>query len=128
MNLQQRALLAAAAPALVLGAWIALTAGMVWATLAPAERDLLSEVLASRLALVLMAWMVVSVLLAMLAQRLFRDHVAAVARLDEATRVQLTQRTDAALPDAGGSAVRSLAQAIGALVAQRSALQDDMQQ
>ncbi|MFO1191382.1 MAG: exonuclease domain-containing protein [Rhodoferax sp.] len=128
MNLQRRALLAAAAPALVLGAWVALTAGMVWATLAPAERDLLSEVLASRLALVLMAWMVVSVLLAMLAQRLFRDHVAAVAQLDEATRVHLAQRSDAALPDAGGSAVRSLAQAIGALVAQRSALQDDMQQ
>ena len=59
MNLQRRALLAAAAPALLLGAWVALTAGMVWATLAPAERDLLSEVLASRLALVLMAWMVV---------------------------------------------------------------------
>lgn len=128
MNLQRRALLAAAAPALLLGAWVALTAGMVWATLAPAERDLLSEVLASRLALVLMAWIIVSGLLALLAQRLFRDHVAAVAQLDEATRVHLAQRSDAALPDGGGSSVRSLAQAIAALVAQRTALQDDMQQ
>ena len=33
MKLQQRAVLAALAPGLVLGAWVALTAAMVWATL-----------------------------------------------------------------------------------------------
>ena len=127
MTLQQRALLVAAAPALVLGAWVALTAGMVWATLSEPERSLLAGVLESRIALVLMAWIACSVLLALLAQRLFQDHVASVARLDEETRVQLAGRTERTLPDAGSAPVRSLAQAIQALLVQRSTLQDDMQ-
>ena len=127
MKLQQRAVLAALAPGLVLGAWVALTAAMVWATLSAPERALLAEVLESRMALVLMAWMVCAVVLALLAQRLFRDHVQAVARLDEETRVQLAGRTERTLPDAGSAQVRSLAGAIQALVGQRSLLQDDMQ-
>ena len=128
MKLPQRAALAAAAPALVLGVWIAVTAGMVWATLSAPERSLLVEVLESRIALVLMAWLVCSVVLALLAQRLFQDHVAALARLDEETRVQLAGRTEHTLTETGSAQVRSLANAIQALVAQRSALQDDMQQ
>lgn len=127
MKLQHRAVLAALAPGLLLGAWITLTAAMVWATLSAPERAQVAEVLESRVALVLMAWMVCAVVLALLAQRLFRDHVEAVARLDEETRVQLAGRTDRTLPDAGSAPVRSLAGAIQALVGQRSLLQDDMQ-
>ncbi len=127
MKLPQRALLAALAPGLLLGLWIALTAGMVWATLSAPERSQLAAVLESRVALVLMAWLLCSVLLALLAQRLFRDHVEALARLDEETRVQLAGRTERGLPDTGSAQVRRLAAAIQALVAQRSGLQDDMQ-
>ena len=127
MTQQQRALLAAAAPGLVLAGWIVLTGGIVWATLAAPERALLGEVLESRMALVLMAWMVTSVLLALAVQRLWRDQVEAVARLDEETRVQLAGATGRALPEAGSATVRRLAQAIQALVAQRADLQNDMQ-
>jgi len=127
VKLAQRALLAALAPGLALGLWIALTTAMVWATLSTQERTLLGDVLEPRIALTLMAWLVCSVLLALLARRLFGDHVEALARLDEETRVQLAGRTDRALPDAGSAQVRGLAATIQALVAQRSALQDDMQ-
>ena len=127
MKLSQRAVLAALAPGLALGVWMALTGSIVWATLSGEERTLIGDVFESRLALVLMAWLVCSVALALLAQRLFRDHVEAVARLDEDTRVQLAGRVTQALPDAGSSGVRSLAATIQALVAQRTTLQDDMQ-
>lgn len=127
MKLPQRALLAAIAPGLVLGTWVVLSAAMVWATLSASERAPLAEVLESRVALVLMAWMVCAVALGLLARRLFRDHVEAVARLEEETRVQLAGRTERTLPDAGSTEVRRLAGAIQALVEQRSVLQDDMQ-
>ncbi len=127
MKLAQRALLVALAPGLALVLWTVLSAGMLWATLSAQERALLGEVLEPRMALVLMAWLTCSVLLALLAQKLFHDHVGALARLDEETRVQLAGRTGRTMPDAGSTQVRSLAAAIQELVAQRSSLQDDMQ-
>ncbi len=127
MKLQHRAIIAALAPGVVLGLWIVLTAGMLWATLSLPERSVLGEALEPRVALVVMAWLVASVLLALAAQRLFRDHVEAVARLEDDTRVQLTGRVERPTAVAASAHVRGLTNAIEALVAQRSALQDDMQ-
>ncbi len=127
MQLKRRRLLVALAPGLALGIWMALIAAIVWASLSESERVSLRLVLESRLALLLMAWLAASVLLALLAQRLFRDHVQALAQLEEAAQIVLAGPSPRELVGAGSTESRALARVINALAAQRWQLQTDIE-
>ena len=127
MSLERRRLLVLLAPGMALALWLALGAAMVWATLSAAERAALGSVLESRVALVLLAWVLAAAGLAVLAQRLFRNHVEAPARLEEQARVLLSAAAPGELHGTGSSETRALAGVINSLAAQRSQLQGDIE-
>ena len=127
MSLERRRLLVLLAPGLALALWLALCAAMVWATLSAAERVALGSVLESRVALVLLAWVLAAAGLALLAQRLFHNHVEAPARLEEQALVLLSAAAPGELNGTGSSETRALAGVINALAAQRSQLQGDIE-
>jgi DNA polymerase III subunit epsilon len=124
---QARAVGAAVAVALgVLAVWLVATAALVLSTLAPPERASVGALVGPRLALVVMAALALAVVVAGLAQHLYRRHVAPVAQLLE--RVRVRQQTDTTGPLAvdGAPVVRELAQAIDALVQQRDRLRGEI--
>ncbi len=127
MRLKRRQLLAALAPGLALGAWSALCAIMLWATLSDSERSTLGSVLEPRLALFLMAWLIASMLLAMVGQRLYLDYVEAMARLEEEANVLLTGQTERELVGGGSTEARALARVINTLASQRAQLLGDIE-
>jgi DNA polymerase-3 subunit epsilon len=122
--------LALLAPGAALAAWLALGAFLIRATLAPNERAALDAALgplaASHGALVF-GWVLLAATLgAWIVGRLYRSHVAAPARLADATQ-HLAEDTEAPeLAPVGNAATRSLAQAINRLADQRRSLLADM--
>ena len=126
MRLKRDQLVSALAPALLLALWTALAAGMLWATLSDAERSAIGAVIAQRAALVLMAWLLSSGALGVVAIRLYRDHVEAIRRLDEQAQVLLTSSAPRALRATGSSAVVALAGTINRLASRAAQLQSDM--
>ena len=127
MSLERRRLLVLLAPGLALALWLGLGAAMVWVTLSDAERAALGPVLESRVALLLLAWVLAAAGLAVLAQRLFRNHVEAPARLEEQARVLLSDAAARELTAGGSIETRALAGVINALAAQRTQLQGDIE-
>ena len=127
MQLKRRLVVAVLAPGLVLGGWIVLTTAMLWATLSGPERSALGAALESRVALVVMAWLIAGMALALVARKLFRDHVEAPARLDEEAQVLLNSPTQQILAGTGNTATHALARTINALASQRSRLRDDVE-
>lgn len=120
------------APGVALGLWLGLGAFLLRATLDPAQRATvvaaIGPLIASHGMLVLGWWLIAAALMAWGAHRLHDSHVAAAARLADATRV-LTG--DPAAPDPTGfdrSPLRALAAAITALAARRRALHHEMAQ
>jgi len=113
---------AAGLPALMLAAVLALVAGVLAVTLAPAERATLWALLEPRLALVLLLWFVVS-LVAGLALRWAWLHLAsAPARLAEDLQVLVNTDAPPRLSAPGSAGSRALAVQVNALVLQRNAL------
>ena len=126
MRLKRDQMVSALAPALLLALWTALAAGMLWATLSDAERLAIGAAVAPRAALVLMAWLLASVALGVVATRLYRNHVEATRRLDEQAQVLLTSSASRALSATGSGAVVALAGTINRLASRAAQLQSDM--
>jgi DNA polymerase III subunit epsilon len=128
MKRQTRQILVMAAPGALLGLCGLLIALLAWLGLTEEQRAALVQARESVLAMAAMGWLLASGALALLAQRLFRDHVQALARLDEQTRVLISGQSRQPADGSGSSQVRALAQTINDLAAQRNRLQDDVAQ
>ncbi len=126
MQLKSRRLLALLVPALVLGIWTALLAAIAWNGLSEEGRLAVAPALESLVALAVMTWLIGSALLARWMQQLFRDHVEALARLQEHVRIRVGGQTREPLRAEGSVEARALATAIDALATQRNQLQDDI--
>ena len=131
MKLDRRLVLAMLAPGAALAVWLALGGVLLRATLDPEQRAAVDAALGPLVAthgmLAVVWWLVAAALAAWAARRLYEAHVAAPARLADATRVLVG---DAAAPDlvpAGrrGGARAGRARSTGSR-AQRRALQADM--
>ncbi len=127
MKIDTRELTAALAPGALLAAVLAGVAGLLTATLEPAERSTLWALLEPRVALVFMVWLVASVAAATAARLAWLRFGAAPGRLAEEVQVLLATDARRELKADGGSAgSRALAGAVNALVQQRDALRADM--
>ena len=130
MKVDRHLVLAMLAPGAALAVWLALGCVLFLATLDPAQRTAvdaaLGPLMTSHGMLPVLWWLIASALAAWVAHGLYEAHVAAPARLADATRVLIG---DAAAPDLvpqGGSAIRDLTGAINGLASQRRGLQEDM--
>ncbi len=128
----RRLLLAMLAPGAALALWLALGGLLLRLTLDPAQRAGVAAatgpLVASHGALAVAWFLVAAALAAWGVFRLHEAHVAAPARLADATEVLVG---DAAAPDlepAGGAPTRALAGAINRLAGQRRVLQQEMAQ
>jgi DNA polymerase-3 subunit epsilon len=121
-----REVAAAGLPAVVLAVAFGAVAGLLMATLEPAERATMIALVEPRVALVVMLWFVFSLAGGVALHRAWQMFGAAPGRLAE--QVQVLLQTDAAAPlSAGGSAgSRALAAAVSELVMQRAALRADI--
>jgi len=129
MRVDWREVCAALLPAAVLALWTIAAVAIVFATLAPAERAALGSLLEARIALVLMAWLVVAGALGAALRFVWLRLVAGPARLAEQAQVLVGADVQREL-DAGaqGSAgMRSLAATINALVRDRAELRADIE-
>jgi DNA polymerase III subunit epsilon len=126
MKRQTRQMLVMAAPGALLGLCGLLIALLAWLGLSEEQRAVLAQARESVIAMAIMGWLLASGALAMLAQRLFRDHVQALARLDEQTRVLISGQSRQPVDGRGSAPVRALAQTINDLAGERNRLQDDV--
>ena len=131
------ALVAAAAPGLLLAAVLAAAGGLLAATLNSAERSTLWALLQPRIALLFMLWLAVSIAAGAAARRAWLHFGAAPGRLAEDVQVLVASDTPQALNLAhtGSSVGRSvgnsagsqaLTRAVAALAQQRDGLRADM--
>ena len=127
MNSQRQWLLALLLPGALLGLWAAVTGAMVWATLDANEQLIFGTVLASRLALVLLAWVIASAGLAVIAQRWFERYVVQLRRMAEGADALLGDPDGKRVAAQGSAPAQALARTVNALADQRSGLQRDMQ-
>jgi len=125
-KIDPRLLLAVGVAGLAMAAWLLLMGFVVWSTLQPAERAAVSEVLAPRLALVVLGWLAGLAVVGGALQVLYRRYVGAPARLLEETRVVLAATTPQQLKPRGTSEMQALAGAVNELAAQRDGLRADM--
>lgn len=128
MSIRARRWLALLAPGAVLGIWGALLAALVWAGMSEPQKAAIGAAPEPLVAMAVTAWLIGAALLALAAQRLFRDHVEALARLEEHTRILVSGQSRQPMAGAGGAEARALAAAINDLAAQRMRLQDDVDQ
>ncbi|MEO8808191.1 MAG: DNA polymerase III subunit epsilon, partial [Burkholderiaceae bacterium] len=115
-----------AALALVMALLAGASVALVWATLEPAERDAVAALLASRVMLVVMLWLVVFGAAAWATSRVFERFVEAPHRLAEQAQVLLAGNAARELEVQGSAANRDLAEALNALAQQRGRLRDDV--
>ena len=131
MSLDRRRALALLAPGAALAVWLALGAVAIRAALAPDQRAALDAALAplvaSHGALVVGWWLAAAALGAWVAGRLYESHVAAPARLADATRLLADDPAAPELEPAGSAPTRNLAEAVNRLADQRRALRADME-
>ena len=128
MKLDRRLLLAIGVVALGLAAWMGLTVALVWSTLEPAQRETVGAVLAPRMALLGMSWLLAVLGVAAGLRRVYQRYVGAPARLLEQTRVLLAATGPQQLTPHGSAEIRALADIINALAAQRDLLREDVAQ
>lgn len=117
---------AAAGGALLLGAWIALTAALVGSTLEPAARDAVAGALAPAAPLAVMTFLAFVGAVVALAQFAYRRWIAAPARLLEQAQVLATSDVHRTLSVDGSADVQGLAATINELVRQRDQLRSDV--
>lgn len=128
MRKNRSLLLALGLLGLVLAAWMAFTLILVGSTLAPAQRDLVAELLVPRVALLGLSWLLVMLLAAAGLRVLVRRYVVAPARLLEQTQVLLKAARPQRISAADTPEMQALAEAINELSAQRDGLREDMAQ
>jgi DNA polymerase-3 subunit epsilon len=116
------------APGMLLGLGGLLFALMAWLGMTDAQRATAVSAQVSVLALAVMAWLTASAALAVLAQRLYREHIQSLARIEEHTRILASGQSRQAIESHGSFAARALARAINSLAAERDRLQDDVGQ
>ena len=126
MRTDRRLIVAAAAVGLALLVWLAVMAGLLWSTLDAVQRVSLVDMLAPRLALVVMSWFFAMALVTAGLRVLLRRFASAPARLLEQTRVLLAASGPQQLEPAGTAENRALGEAINELAAQRDHLRADM--
>ena len=124
----RRLVLVIAAVGLALAAWMGLSLGLVWATLAPAEQSTVGAVLGPRMALLGMSWVAALAGVACVLHRLYLRYASGPARLLEQTRVLLAASEAQQLTPHGSIELRALVGSINQLVAQRDRLREDMAQ
>jgi len=101
---------------------------LAWLGMTDVQRAAVVSAQTSVLALALMAWLIASAALALLAQRLFRDHIQSLARIEEQTLILASGQSRQAIESGGSFEARALARAINSLAAERDRLQDDVGQ
>jgi len=127
MKASQKALwLGVAGGALALGAWLALTLGMLWSTLEPQEQTVVAELLSPRVALLVMAWVLAAIAWWAFWQRHHSRHIGAPQRLAEQVRGMLGGAFGKRLPVEGDVGLVELSRAINDLADQREALRGDV--
>ena len=130
MKIKPRLIAAALAPGIVLALWLVLGLAGAWSLTNPAERGILSEVLAplanSHGALVFGWWAVAAALGGWLVMRLYRRTIAPLHAITDATRL-LAADPDAPGPLArGGGQAAAIAAAINQIADQSRSLRADM--
>jgi len=129
VRIDRPALAAALAPGALLALVGVALAGLVAATLEPAERAAVSALLAPRAALLLLGWLVLAIALGVQARRAYAIWIAGPARLAEAAQALLAADAKLAieLPVAScGAGARALAEVAQRLARQREALSRDV--
>ena len=106
--------------------WLALTIGLITSTLEPAQRALLAEQLAPRLALIGLTWVFGLVAIGATLRWLFRRYATAPARLVEQTQVLLAAPKAAPMNHQGTKETKALADVIFQLASQRDSLREDV--
>jgi DNA polymerase-3 subunit epsilon len=106
--------------------WLVLTIGLITSTLEPAQRALLAEQLAPRLALIGLTWVFGLVAIGGTLRWLFRRYATAPARLVEQTQVLLAAPKAAPMNHHGTKETKALADVIFQLASQRDSLREDV--
>jgi len=125
-KLDRRLLMAIGVIGLATIVWLALTMGLITSTLEPAQRALIAEQLAPRLALIGMTWVMGLVVIAATLRWLFRRYASAPARLVEQTRVLLAADQAAPMNHQGTKETKELAEVVFQLATQRDQLRREI--
>lgn len=132
MRINRRLVLWMIVPGLVLGLWLMLGSGVLWATLDPAQRAAIAgaggPLIETHGMIVVFLWLLASGLGAWVVRRFYDRHIVAVERLASSTHALIGDPAASDVVPAGGSAVYALAEAINGLANQRRLLQRDMDQ
>ncbi|MGB4927750.1 MAG: DNA polymerase III subunit epsilon, partial [Giesbergeria sp.] len=91
-RIDPRLLAAIALAGVVMALWLVLMSAIVWSTLSPPEREAVGEVLAGRIALVFVGWVLGLIAVAAALRVLHQRYVGAPHRLLEEVRVVLAAR------------------------------------
>jgi DNA polymerase III subunit epsilon len=126
MKVNRRELIATLAPGLLLALMAAGVALLLAATLESAERAVFTEMLQSRGALLLLAWLVLSGATGALLRAAYLRWVAPAARLAEQAGVLVAADAPREIEPAGSAETRALAGLFNQLARQRSALRADV--
>ncbi|MBB1075916.1 DNA polymerase III subunit epsilon [Rhodoferax sp. 4810] len=106
--------------------WILLTMGLVAFTLAPLQREMVGNILMSRLILVLLAWVFGLGVMAAALRWLIQRYSTAPARLVEQTRVLLAADQAAPMHHQGTKETKELAEVVFQLATQRDQLRREI--
>ena len=121
-----RLLAAIALAGLVMALWLVLMSAIVWSTLGTSEREAVGGVLAGRIALVFVGWVLGLIAVAAVLRVLHQRYVGAPHRLLEEARVVLAARRPQQLKPRGTREMQALAVAVNDLAAQRDRLRAEM--
>ena len=111
---------------LVMALWLVLMSAIVWSTLSPPEREAVGEVLAGRIALVFVGWVLGLIAVAAALRVLHQRYVGAPHRLLEEVRVVLAARRPQLLKPRGTREMQALVVAVNELAGQRDRLRAEM--
>jgi DNA polymerase-3 subunit epsilon len=126
MKTDVREVLAALAPALLMALWTAIGFVVFVATLEPVDRASLAAALESRAALIGLAGLLLALAAGLAARWAWRHFAAAPARLAEDLQTALAAAEPRPLPRRGSAGSRALADAVDALLKERSAWRADV--
>jgi len=126
MKMDRRLITAVAAIALASLVWLLATAGLIAATLEPAQRDVVAALFAPRWILIAMSWAIAVFAIAATLRWLFRRYAKAPARLLEQTRVLLAAEKAMPMTHSGTRETAALAEVIFELAQQRDSVRDDV--
>ncbi len=126
MKIDAGELTAALLPAALFALLLAAAAGLLTATMTASERAALWALLAPRVALFAMLWLVAALAAGMALRSAWLHFAAAPGRLAEAVQVLVNTDAPPRLDSSGSRGSRALAIAVNALVVQRNTLRDGM--